>query len=192
MIDLAQLRRAQPVITVAEYLELHGLDPKLETGSGAWDREAYHNVTNGSPRPTLLEIPNEEFDPERTTRVDRLPEHKVKTPKAPKSGSAEAMFLHDLGAKYDKWNTADLSDVVAALEAAGFATWKTDAQMVRVLARYGLSPLYTFHGRRVRSFVELYFKGGLTCTMMMMYITALGICASRSSIPSPRWRLSIP
>lgn len=153
MIDLVAIRRVHPVITVSDYLEIHGLDPTLETGNGAWNREAYHNVTNDSFRPTLFEIPNEDFDPERSTRVDRLLPNQEQQQhfNAPKSGTTEATFLHDLGAKYDKWDTADLSDVVAGLEAAGLPTWKTDAQMVGVLARYGLSPVYTFHGRSVGS-----------------------------------------
>lgn len=79
MLDLPLLRRTQPVVTVAEYLRIHGVDEGLEMESGAWDKDAYHARPsvfalegNGQP-PTLEIVENAWYEPHMMNRVDYLP-----------------------------------------------------------------------------------------------------------------------
>jgi hypothetical protein len=82
MLNITQLRRFQPVITTAEYLQYSGLPVTVETTNGYWDRSAYHqsrdplgihsDPTEG--KPTLFVIENSWYDPAGVTRVDTLPE----------------------------------------------------------------------------------------------------------------------
>jgi hypothetical protein len=79
MIDLPHLRARHPVITVSEYLRLHGLDPEAESSRGSWERELYHarlNVfeSNNSKTPSLFVIKNQWYDPSGSTRVDYIPQ----------------------------------------------------------------------------------------------------------------------
>lgn len=97
--DIERMRREYgPVVTVGEYLALHGLDPNVETSNGAWDRERYHRLVSSVQKVddgeenainsratslartmasttniTLHVIPNEEYDPPTIMRVDHLP-----------------------------------------------------------------------------------------------------------------------
>jgi hypothetical protein len=79
MIDLPHLRAHHPVITVSEYLRLHGLDPEGESSSGSWQGELYHaraNVfePNKTMTPSLFVIKNQWYDPSGSTRVDYIPQ----------------------------------------------------------------------------------------------------------------------
>ena len=79
MIDLAHLRARHPVITVSEYLRLHGLDPETESSRGSWERELYHsqaNVfeSNNTKMPSLFVIENEWYEPSGSTRVNFIPQ----------------------------------------------------------------------------------------------------------------------
>jgi len=79
MIDLSHLRAHHPVITVSEYLRLHGLDPESESIRGHWQRELYHanpNVfqSNKTKMPSLFVIENQWYDPSGSTRVDYIPQ----------------------------------------------------------------------------------------------------------------------
>ena len=79
MIDLPHLRAHHPVITVSEYLRLHGLDPESESGRGHWERESYHARPNvfesyKIKTPSLFVIKNEWYDPSGSTRVDYIPQ----------------------------------------------------------------------------------------------------------------------
>jgi hypothetical protein len=79
MIDLPRLRAHYPVITVSEYLRLHGLDPEAESSRGSWQRESYHthpNVfeSNKTKTPSLFVIENQWYDPSGSTRVDSIPQ----------------------------------------------------------------------------------------------------------------------
>ena len=79
MIDLPHLRAHHPVITVSEYLRLHGLDPEGESSSGSWQRELYHtgpNVfeSNKTKTPSLFVIKNQWYDPSGSNRVDYIPQ----------------------------------------------------------------------------------------------------------------------
>ena len=79
MIDLSHLRARHPVITVSEYLRLHGLDPEAESSSGSWRREFYHthpNVFefNKTMTPSLFVIKNERYEHPSSTRVNYIPQ----------------------------------------------------------------------------------------------------------------------
>jgi hypothetical protein len=77
MIDLPRLRARYPVITVSEYLRLHGLDPEIESSRGHWERELYHthsNVFESTKTPSLFVIKNQWYDPSGSTRVDYIPQ----------------------------------------------------------------------------------------------------------------------
>jgi len=79
MIDLPHLRARHPVITISEYLRLHGQDPEAESSRGSWERESYHthsNVfeSNKTKTPSLFVIKNQWYDPSGSTRVDYIPQ----------------------------------------------------------------------------------------------------------------------
>jgi hypothetical protein len=79
MIDLPHLRAHHPVITVSEYLRLHGQDSKAESSRGSWQRELYHthpNVfeSNKTKTPSLFVIENEWYEPSGSNRVDYIPQ----------------------------------------------------------------------------------------------------------------------
>ena len=80
MIDLPHLRERYPVITVSEYLRLHGIDPAAEFEShGFWLRETYHtnaNVfeSNKTKTPSLFVIENHWYEPWGSVLVDFIPQ----------------------------------------------------------------------------------------------------------------------
>jgi len=79
MIDLPHLRARHPVITVSEYLRLHGQDPEAESSRGHWQRELYHaqpNVfeSNKTKTPSLFVIKNQWYKPSGSHRVDYIPQ----------------------------------------------------------------------------------------------------------------------
>lgn len=82
MINITQLRRFQPIVTTAEYLQYARLPPTLETTSGYWNRSTYHQPPNPFAshgdrklgKPTLFVIDNAWYDPEGVTRVDTVPD----------------------------------------------------------------------------------------------------------------------
>jgi hypothetical protein len=79
MIDLPHLRAYHPVITVSEYLRLHGLDPEGESSRGHWERESYHTQPNvfeadKTKLPSLFVVENGWYEPSGITRVDYIPQ----------------------------------------------------------------------------------------------------------------------
>ena len=79
MIDLPHLRARHPVITVSEYLLLHGQDPEAESSRGSWQKESYHTHTNvfesnKTKTPSLFVIENEWYEPSGSNRVDYIPQ----------------------------------------------------------------------------------------------------------------------
>ena len=79
MMDLPHLRAQHPVITVSEYLRLHGQGPEAESSRGSWQRESYHshpNVfeSNQTKTPSLFVIENEWYEPSGSNRVDYIPQ----------------------------------------------------------------------------------------------------------------------
>jgi hypothetical protein len=78
MLDLPRLRTRHPVITVSDYLRLHGLNPEFESSGGAWLQESYHshpNVfePNKTKTPSVFIIENHLYEPAGTNRVDYIP-----------------------------------------------------------------------------------------------------------------------
>ncbi|KAI0299898.1 hypothetical protein BC826DRAFT_906218 [Russula brevipes] len=79
MLDLPRLRARHPVITISEYLRLHGLDPGLESSPGTWLQDSYHSQPtvfepNNAKPPSLFVIENHWYEPSGTNRVDYIPE----------------------------------------------------------------------------------------------------------------------
>jgi hypothetical protein len=79
MMDLPHLRAHHPVITVSEYLRLHGQDPDGESSRGSWLSELYHshpNVfeSNKTKTPSLFVIENQWYEPSGSNRVDYIPQ----------------------------------------------------------------------------------------------------------------------
>ena len=79
MIDLPHLRARHSVVTVSEYLRLHGLDPEVESSRGSWERESYHahpNVfeSNKTKTPSLFVIENRWYEPSGSNRVNYIPQ----------------------------------------------------------------------------------------------------------------------
>ena len=79
VVNMTNLRNRQPVITVSEYLRIHGQDPERESSNGSWFRERYHTRPNvfeadKTKTPSLFIIENHWYDPTGTTRVDFIPE----------------------------------------------------------------------------------------------------------------------
>jgi len=79
MLDLPNLRARHPVITVSEYLRLHGQDSENESSRGSWARESYHthpNVfeSNRTKTPSLFVIENHWYELQGNTRVDYIPQ----------------------------------------------------------------------------------------------------------------------
>ena len=79
MMDLPHLRAHYPVITISEYLRLHGQDPETESSRGYWQRELYHshpNVfeSNKTKIPSLFVIKNHWYEPPGSIRVDCIPQ----------------------------------------------------------------------------------------------------------------------
>lgn len=79
MLDLPHLRARHPVITVAEYLRLHGQDPESESSQGSWQRESYHthpNVfqSNSTKTPSLFVVHNYWYIHKGIIRADYIPQ----------------------------------------------------------------------------------------------------------------------
>ena len=79
MLDLPHLRSTHRVITVSEYLRLHGQDPESESSNGIWPRDwyiAHPNVFDSDETKTPMQfvIENHWYDPPGVNRVDFLPQ----------------------------------------------------------------------------------------------------------------------
>jgi hypothetical protein len=78
MFDIEHLRKTRPVLSVREYLAMHGLDPSVESATGKWEPELYHSGTTRSLADTnelsIFSVPNEDYDPSHLVLVDILPQ----------------------------------------------------------------------------------------------------------------------
>lgn len=137
MLDLRKLRHRVPVVTIGEYLQLHGLSPSLEWSNGAWQREAYHTATEGHPAPSLGVIQNWDYDPSGVVRVDVMP------PPATRSVTEGPVYQALMDAKGSEL-AVKLSDVKGKLE--GIASWKTDEELEQLIEDHGFVVLHTFAG----------------------------------------------
>lgn len=83
MINMTKIREHQPVVTVSEFLRLHGISPVRERSNGAWDRSGYHVNPpiyasdpghDSASKPSLFVVQNGWYDPAKVIRVDYIPE----------------------------------------------------------------------------------------------------------------------
>lgn len=135
MLDLRHLRKYTSVVTLREYLILHGLDPSLERSNGAWQRELYHS---SSPAPSLGVIPNHEFDPPGVVRVDKMPPAPAR-----EISTDSAMYQKLMQVKGDRL-AVKLDDVKEPLKA--IATWNTEEELETLIDDHGFVVLHTFAG----------------------------------------------
>jgi hypothetical protein len=163
MIDVAQIRKRHAVITVSDYLRLHGQDPSSESSSGFWPRDWYHaypNVfeTNKTKLPSLFVIENHWYDPANVNRVDYIPPAMKRRGKWVKSESLESggywppIEPTDLSVRLssalpeDKaimdWTTAKY--VLASAELGGEVNLDDDEVVEGVLNAHGWEVLHTF------------------------------------------------
>jgi hypothetical protein len=168
VVNMTNLRNRQPVITVSEYLRLHGQDPESESSDGHWSRQWYHthpNVfeANKAKTPSLFIIENDWYDPTGTIRVDYIPEAmKRRGNLDPQPGQdnqhdsaeywptveptelsinlTETMFSH--GSSLD-WDTAK-SVLVDASDLIGDVNLDDDEVVESLLNVHGWEVLHTF------------------------------------------------
>jgi hypothetical protein len=80
------------LITVSEYLRLHGRTPEIESTDGVWLR-LYHTRPNifrpDVFTPSLFVIENHWYDPQGTTRVDYIPEMRTRANLTHEEGPTE-------------------------------------------------------------------------------------------------------
>lgn len=152
MLDLDAMRKRVPVITVAQYLTLHGLPTSLETKNGAWNKASYHSVpkplssSGVQPPASLAVIPNDEFDHNLgIMRVDRLPAG-YSSITLPRPGSTESKVHKALLEHLNKQNTIGMDVVITYLKASSNEEWSSDSQMVKILQKYGFGVVYTYSG----------------------------------------------
>lgn len=144
MLHLKTFREHVPVVTVAEYLALHGLPTSLELSNGKWDPVSYHSTTVGSTAPSLVTLRNEDFDPQDTIRLDRLPaKHTV--PKLAE-GSMEWNIHNGLKQYMDGYKVISIDTAREYIKTSAKVEWHSDDEMVSVLARYGYGVVYTYDG----------------------------------------------
>ncbi|KAF8321613.1 hypothetical protein DL93DRAFT_2051313 [Clavulina sp. PMI_390] len=146
MVDLANMRKHVPVLTISQYLTLNGLSTDLETRNGLWDRINYHSSTVNRTSPSLAVVPNKEFDHDlELLRVDTLPENLATSPKL----DAHASRIHDdILYQMKLSRTIGMEDVSGYLHKATGERWgQSDLhEMSTILAKYGLAPVHTFAG----------------------------------------------
>ncbi|KAH7890025.1 hypothetical protein F5I97DRAFT_1800529 [Phlebopus sp. FC_14] len=172
MLNMTHLRRTQPVITVAEYLRLHGLSEDYELSTGQWDTQKYHQSpsvfdSHGNP-PSLHTIENWWYDPQGLNRVDSIPEDmKVRGGWDPRGG--------DKGrGENGGWKAPSKTNAYLALEAAlsgrqhvlgwdqarrilrsnGVLGITSDEGLTQVLNDNGWEVLYTFDGALGMDYVK--------------------------------------
>jgi hypothetical protein len=149
VLDLPRLRERGPVITVSEYLRLHGLSPELESTTGWWPQELYHsspNVfeSNQTKMPSLFVIENHLYDPENTVRVDYIPQEMKSrgnwTRDTPTNISKK--LIERVGGVVDWWAT---SVVLRDAELGPEVDLEDDAVIEDILIANGWEVLYTFN-----------------------------------------------
>jgi hypothetical protein len=138
MIDLARLRQAHPVVTVAEYLHLNDLPLSHERGDGHWDREKY--ILPDTPN-SMYVFPQATYEPSGVVRVDRAPYQPLRS----HAFENEPIFLA-LKEELQEAKAIDLDRVQTLLRNNKLAEWDTDAEFDILLRDNGWTIVYTFQG----------------------------------------------
>ncbi|KAF9510935.1 hypothetical protein BS47DRAFT_1487135 [Hydnum rufescens UP504] len=145
MFDFPLLRAAHPVITVNDYLRLQGLDPVIERHDADWDRDAYQysvSKTAESRNVSLHRVPNAEYEPFGTTRVDRLKGPGIDIPQpAPESDIVSHILQERMG---DGHALFQEDAEHALLENNVARTWSDWATFYLFLREHGWIGLETF------------------------------------------------
>ncbi|KAK0213194.1 hypothetical protein DFS33DRAFT_1247933 [Desarmillaria ectypa] len=137
MINITHLRENHPVITVSDYLRLHGVDPTAEASNGQWQRDRYHasDVKNIFTRktPELYVVQNEWYDQE-IVRVDKIPEEIKARKREDEAYGAHATLEGDLpqNVALDWDRTQEMMNI-----------WD-DYKLERVMIEHGWEVLHTF------------------------------------------------
>ncbi|KAF8340001.1 uncharacterized protein EI90DRAFT_2907527 [Cantharellus anzutake] len=142
MLDLNRLRHFHPVVTVAEYLQLHDLDLSKELPNGRWGRTEYLQKPD---HPSLFIIPNKDFDHGKygdLVRVDKLPPPPPGGPSEPTD--ITKILLEEL--KASGRHTINIDGAKSVLEFQNSKAWGTEAELENILEREGWLVLYTFEG----------------------------------------------
>ena len=144
MLDIDAFRKHVPVVTVAEYLQLHGLPETLETDDGRWDLEAYHFNCSITP-PSLAVIPNYDYDRDLhgIARVDRLPGQLIE---APHKGSPEWTVYRGLLGLLGRQITLDAELARPFLRQHTDEDWQSASEMGEIASKYGFAVVYTYNG----------------------------------------------
>jgi hypothetical protein len=151
MLDLNSIRKQLPVITIADFLSIHGLNPSLEVGNGNFKPDIYLNTTT-MPRPSLYIIPNTEFDPKNISRVDRLfPRSSLPKNLEPTNGTVQRTIYDYLVSKLSWEGTIDLEDVPRLIRDVGerLEGFEDEASLLEYLKDHGFGMLYTYYSRHV-------------------------------------------
>ena len=147
MLDLDALRKRVPVVTVAQYLQLHGIPETVEVSDGHWDFEAYHSHSNSSmTSPSLAVIPNYDYDRNLSiSRVDRLPERQIKLPQV---RSTEWGVYQDLLDRIGFQATLNTEVARQFLKQKNTSEeWHSASEMVEIASKYGFAVVYTYDGQ---------------------------------------------
>lgn len=149
MLDLNQLQKLVPVITVKEYLLLHDLDPSLEVHDGYWVTERYQG-----PKTDTFTIPNDSlspFEPHGIVRVDRLPAKP--NPYVPIPLTKARHVYNTLWAHLSDDTVIAPSDALEVLKSLDVqlpgGPNSDDEKLVEIMNTYGFGALYTYHTRCV-------------------------------------------
>lgn len=164
LLNLTDLRRAQPVITVAEYLRLHNLPEDLELSDGRWDTQKYHRNSSvfdpqGDP-PSLHTIENWWYDPLGLNRVDRLSEEMksrgnwyslLGNPQRDESGGWPSPVKTDVYVALEEFLSGrqyalEFERARQILQSHGIDHVNSDEDLVQFLNDQGWEVLYTFEG----------------------------------------------
>lgn len=143
MIDLEHLRSRQPVVTIAEYLKLQGLDPDIEKGNGEWDIDHYHTHTpdplpsDSVPsendeypsreivKPSVSVVKNDEYDPAGVVRVDYLPpDHDSYQFSIDSLNATQQEAYWRIYAGFSRWHSIGIDEARKHLVDAGLEVWR--------------------------------------------------------------------
>jgi hypothetical protein len=139
MIDLDTFRKRVPVVTVAQYLQMHGFPATLEAHDGYWDLNASHSASTVTP-PSLAVIPQYDYDRDLgAVRVDRLPARQIARPQ---KESPEWEVYQGLLGLLSVQKTLNTDAARLFLN----ETWQSESEMGDIISKYGFVVVYTYSG----------------------------------------------